>query len=59
MNRLPEEWVKKQLEEVSNPPQVSTFMGVPLTEMTRDELMAVAISGWRAFQNSQIGRCSL
>ncbi len=44
MSKLPESFVKKQLEGE----ELRFFMGVPLDELSHDELMAVAIAGWKA-----------
>lgn len=56
MSKLPEGWVKKQLGGLENGPTISTFMGVPLDELSHDELIAVAIAGWTAYQRETDAR---
>lgn len=41
---LPESFVKKNLELAKD----ARFMGIPLEELSRDELIAVAVAGWEA-----------
>lgn len=46
---LPEDFVGKWLPKASG----SYFLGVRLTELTRDELLAVAIMGWTEQQEAR------
>ena len=47
MGLLPEKFVQDNLAKA----QGAMFMGHPITELSRDELIAMAISGWSAHVN--------
>lgn len=47
MGLLPESFVKSGLDEAAG----AMFMGHPITELSRDELIAMAVSGWSAHVN--------
>lgn len=46
MDRLPESFVRDALEKAKG----SLFMGIPINQLTRDELIAMAVSGWKAWE---------
>ncbi len=41
---IPKQFVDRYLKEASG----ATFFGMPINELSRDELIAMAISGWKA-----------
>jgi hypothetical protein len=45
MNKLPEQFVKSGLELAKG----ASLFGIPMEELTRDELLAATAKGWKAY----------
>jgi len=48
MNKLPESFVSKGLELSKD----ALIFGIPLSELTHDELLATCAQGWNSYTNS-------